>query len=818
MNITDFINEELYQSLFERVQTAFPSMDFQTYNGGWASRFKLDGTETNRKDKSVITRRVPHRIIEQGGGSLSLVDFYMRQHNKSFIDAVKDLCEICNLELPKMEDEEKYRAYKEKQDALEVINGTMQAALYSEAGEAVLSYLKGRGYDDDFIKYAGFGYCSKGTSDKLKPLFVYKDAAGQEVCTLPYDAGEKYLLSIPYRSGGRIKGFVFRRIDDERPKYKDAFTSATASKKYNLFGLTGLNLTGDKEKDKDITIVEGEIDALRASFAGIPNVVAASGGVVSKEALEEVKRRGVKRVTLLFDNDDTAKGRAEIKEKTKKAIEVIEGNGLKCFVASFTEYEEVDKKIDADTYLRNHTGEDLQKIIDKAFPSSVWLFWRIKEEVGEKDDGQETATYKNIDEFKSQVLELCNKCAPSERENIFALFGYVTQNYISKETLQEEADLQREMANSSRQQEEAKNLAAQAYTLAREGRTDEALTLMASRTSTIQQISKEQHFEKLLHIPTTEEERASLKRTPAGIATPFAFGDGDNEERLLLPSGALTYVCAPTSHGKSRMLQNLALAVATNGQAGSVLYFTFEEDRDATKAEFLNIYANMLLSANNLKSIRSYYRTGNGYFKRGTDTDAFKKKEAEFMSILKEGKLRIFYEDIDAKDLIESIRYLVRQIDVKAVFVDYIQLLHIRGTKLMRKDELKEMCKDFMKLSVSTGLPVVLGSQLNRETPSPLDMAVQNIAEASDIEHSANIVMLLWNSNTPDLSSKGSYHIKDGKLSKAAEALEARGFHIGQAGKVYAILAKNRGGRRNIDAVLDFDGNRGVFSPNYFDD
>jgi replicative DNA helicase len=118
-----------------------------------------------------------------------------------------------------------------------------------------------------------------------------------------------------------------------------------------------------------------------------------------------------------------------------------------------------------------------------------------------------------------------------------------------------------------------------------------------------------------------------------------------------------------------------------------------------------------------------------------------------------------------------------------------------------------------MELSITLQIPVVLASQLNREAYSPTEMAVQNIAEASDIEHSANIVLLLWNSAVkPTPKSTNYYKNRDGELTKEAENIEKRGFKIGEAGTMYAILAKNRSGERGIDAVLQFNGNTGKIS------
>jgi DNA primase len=824
-DITNFIREELYPLLFNRVDTAFPEMHFQRYRGGWASPLKLDGTPSHdgRKEKSVITPRVIGRAKEQGGQSIDLIDLYRQINGVEFIEAVKQLCSIVGLELPPMEGAEAYKAYKEKQDNLERVALQMSKDIFSEDAKEVYTYLREeRGYSDEFIKYAGFGYVSDKSKTELRDLLKYTNKDGAEVFP-SYDIGEVYRLAIPYRSGNSIKGFVFRsHLNKEqlkqmkKPKYKDAFISATASKKYHLYGLTGLKLTGNGEKDRDIVIVEGEIDAMRASFSGIENVVAASGGEVLKEALQEAKRRGVKRATLLFDTEDTAESQKENYNKVKKAITTIQAEGLSTFVC----YLPSDGgKSDVDSFLKNHTAADLKAVIDGAVTGSLFLFQRLTADAIERQGGEgEECSFKNLHEFKSQTIALCNSLntPATDRDVIFREFAAVTGDYITKESLQEEADALKLAEDKNRQKAEAISLSAEALKLANSGETDKAISLMLEKAPDLQRISKETEYSSLLITPTAEGIKSKFRERPIGVKTGFSFA-GKEEAQLILPTGALTYICAPTSHGKSRMLENLALQLATNREGGDVLYFSFEEDSTAIQQQLLNIYANMQLSANNLRSLNSYYIKGNGYFRRDVNVQEFQRKEAAFFSLLSSGKLRIYDTDFDSSELIGAIRYLNRQRKLKAVFIDYIQLIHKKGTRLQRKDELKEICKDFMALAKEIQLPIVLAAQLNRETYSPIEMAVQNIAEASDIEHSANVVMLLWNSAVKPLPKSGYYSKKgtENQLSEDASKVEAMGFHIGTEGKLYAILEKNRGGERGIKAVLDFNGNTGYITPNY---
>ena len=818
-DITNFVNSELYPSLFHRVRQAFPEMDFQPYKGGWASPYKLSGERSHdgRRDKSVITQRQPQRVLEQGGESIDLISLYMQRNNLSRpIDAIKALASICGLQLPEMEDSESYRLWQEKQERLERAASQMGAALYTDEGAATLDYLRKRGYSDEFIKWGGFGFIAPSLLPELRSLFTYTNKNGQEV-SLPYGVGKLYSLAIPYRTGTQINGFVFRSIlpDEQRngqPKYKDAFISGTATKRFNLFGLMGFNLTGNGERDRDITIVEGEIDALRASFCGVPNVVAASGGNVSSEALKEAKQRGVKRVTLLFDTEATEQGQEATNSKVEKAIASITAEGLTPFVCSLPHD---DGKVDADSYLQNHSGEQLSKIVEEALPASLWLFYRLATKEKYKDG---FTTDKLIDDYKRETIAICNlpSTSPTDRDRILREFSEATE--ITKEALQEEADALKLADDKNRQRQELVALSAKVINLANNGSEEEALSLLKAKLPDLSQMSREAEFSSLLLTPTAEGIRSNFKEKPTGVKTNFAFTTSYGEqERLILPVG-LTYICAPTSHGKSRFLENLALQLATDGEGGDVLYFSFEEDITAVELQLLNIYANMPLSRNNLRSLHSYYITGESYFGREADIDGFKRKEADFLSLLSSGKLRVYYKDYDSTELIEAIRYIAKQRKVKAVFIDYIQLLHTRGTRLQRREELGEMCKNLWRLAEETCLPIVLAAQLNRETYSPLDMTSQNIAEAADIERSANTIILLWNSSFSPTPQKSSYY-KSSKgeqtFSDEAQKLEGRGFEIGTGGKIYAKISKNRGAAPNTDAILDFNGNTGKIAENY---
>lgn len=828
--LTDFIQYELYPALYERMDSAFPLMDFKRKGGDWHSSHYLNGEPTRpyREDKTVVTKRVPTRALEQGGGTLSLVDLYLtlaglptNLQGAELVEAIRPLAATCGVEIPDV-DTEAYRAYRERQEGLEKASSEMVKALFSEEGRETLRYLTHeRGYSEKEVLAMGLGYCSPTIAKSL-------DGA-------PLGAGTDYTLAIPYRSGGRILGFKLRAIQKwVKPKYKN---TAGLPKSASLFGLTGLKLTGDGEKDRDLTIVEGELDALRAQIRGVDNVVAAAGLEVSEEALKEAKRRGVKRITVLtdteeseahareearrggWDEDEAArraeKRRADNEEKVRKAIHTIGASGLVPLVASLPADED-GAKVDVDSYLNEHESEELQKVIDGARTGANYLYFRIYDKAVARQGGEPTITDKAYNDYKEETIALLNDsdvCSPTDRDMILSYFAQSTDGAgITKEALLAEADARKRAEDASRQERKAKELLERASTMLQNGEVEESLKLLAENAPEVRKIAKETEYASLLATPTAESIREKLRSRPEGIQTGYVFSKKGRAERLVLPAGALTLIAAPTTHGKSTLLRNLALQTAGNGQEGTVLYFSFEEDMESTVVELVNTYAGLELTTpsrdyNNLTTIAEYYRTDSTRYIKHEAEAAFKEKEAEFMrEYVEAGKLRIYDNDFSSNELMDAIKYIAKNLKVKAVFVDYVQLLYREGNRLQRNEELKEIAKELRQTAKSLKLPIVLAAQLNRDAKSPTEMHSQNIADSADLEREANKVILLWNS---------AFNPTNGNAYEANKIEADKRPELGSEGQIYAKLSKNRGGIPSIDALLTFNGNTGEILTNY---
>lgn len=833
------IIEEINARLCERADTYFPDMEFQPYKGGWRSRFKADGTppKMRRADKCVIFKS--GRLLENGEqlgratATISLFDYYLQRKGKTglrgqqFAQALQEVAREVGLELPEQPDSESWKAYRKSQDTLETCAAMMARALREPESQKTLSALQGtdyangqRGFSDDFISLAQIGACTPQAMAKLAEV-LGEDWGFKKIAK----SSEPY-FAIPYRSGSRILGFTFRSIYSHSqcaamgiPKVINAFASKTATKQGNLFGLRAFHVTDKRESDYKALIVEGEIDALRAEWVGAENVMAMTGSSLSVDALLQAKRMGIKAVTLLFDTEATPESQQATDRKTEAAIQTALSLGLEAFVSSLKTDDWGGEKIDADSFLRTHSPEQfLEAVKANTHRASEWMFARVMQPY----DGVDLSS-PEFGQCRRAVAAMCQKFGNMDREIIYHLFSDSTGGYLSDKVLEEEVEAAAQERLMQQQAESAKSLSAQLSQLAKEGKTQEAIQL-ASKISDLADIAQDTRLKPLLSPQSLQQVRQKLRERPESIHTGY-YLDARSKDRsgnpswaptpdteILLPASALTFIGAPTSHGKTTFLQNLALRTVQNSADGDVVFITYEEPTEDVITEFLTLYAGEEYSANPVSTVRHHLATGALDMFRGSGHDKEERaksldaKSEEFDRLLASGRLRVYQLRPDLDELTAAINFLNKNINLRAVYVDYVQRLHKAGSRGSRKEEMQQVCDALMEAAVKTKLPIILGAQVNRETPSPVEMTNQEIADASDIEHAANTILLLWNSSyRPHHRKSSAYNQNNEPTTARGRELQSRGLQLGQEGKLYVCASKNRGGARGLDGIFLFN-------------
>jgi len=411
-------------------------------------------------------------------------------------------------------------------------------------------------------------------------------------------------------------------------------------------------------------------------------------------------------------------------------------------------------------------------------------------------------TDKTIIGLKREVINLLATLRPTDRDQLkteFLTFEGVEGLGITEKSLDSEVDEIRREESERDQLNKAKEINSKVRELLEAGKLEEAFKLQETSLPEVKQISKTTEFENILNSPI--DELSIMKRLSNRPDSLYSGYTIDGEE-YLLQAGAMNIITAPTSHGKTMMLINLALNVLEQYPEGEVYFFSFEEDTDSILTLTLNTYINGDLSKNNRKSIKHYLKTGGfvDMFTSGMEDIFRMKKDRFFKDLINTNRLNIHYTTYNSETLIEFIRHINKHRKPKAIFIDYIQLLNLpegRANRLSRQEELKAIGLSIKDVAVETGLPIILGAQFNRQVTNLLKLHPTNIGEAGDIERQANTILAMWNNKLTPITTDGE-----------AKTIKDKGVEI-DTETMFVKLLKNRGAVVGSECILDYNGNRG---------
>lgn len=816
-NLDSFKEYDLFPSLYDRIDTAFPELHFKKVGSRWESKHHLDGSKDsqNKAISFVYENRKFMAIDHAADEKKGLIDLYMSLNGADFITALKALAELCNLTIPNSDSEE-WKEYEERQANREHANDTFIAELWKDTDEAkrVRSYLSSRRWTEEDIRKAELGLITTAIRSSLPDGDSYKGVVKDSSGSIIGGVGTTHLLTIPYRNGSRLLGFKFREVVE----------TSTGTKYLNSYGLQkSSGLFGIGIGVKDIVIVEGELDALHAKVLGADNVVATTGGRASETQIADAKKRGVEKFTLLFDNDE--RGRSFV----IPTIKAIQEAGGSIYIASLP-----DEAKDLDEYLAAHTIEDYRRnVVGEVLSYSTYILNDIVRRYLEREDKEGLFTLKDREDFFSDVERLLNSpyIKPYEREDIYKLLEQYEESLNFKvKDFREWADkayLRTQEANRAKAVKEASTKITEALS---DGRTDEALSLM--RETATKQSAQERAVEYAqVFAPSTPQEYATfLSEIKEGIPTGYLFEQGKQREELTLNSG-LTFICGYRGHGKTSFLNNIALNEARRnvalGNGKSVLYFSYEVDKRRLITDLLNTFVNDAeISRTPSDTILSYFKgKGSTYFRNERRTDGrthyenfVTQKDKFFRELLSSGALTIVYENYRVEKLLDAIKYYLSTRTASIVCIDYAQLIYSEEYSRQRTEEIKKVVNDIKDFANREGIPFVLAAQFNREVDSPISVDTKNIGEGGDFERIADTCIGLFNLKELHPLPKNKDEEKAAKklLSDLGAATYAQGEELKPIqGKLFVRLMKRRYGYYPLDTILEWEGRTKYIKPNF---
>lgn len=374
---------------YEHIDELFPGYQFRRMQGAgvkdhWASRYKVDGTlpKVRNYEKTVIYPG-DMKFREQGdwNNGISVVDALIRAEGlASVFEFDRFIAARFGLDMPRTDSAEVKQAaarnLKRKDLLDELLSYFIWNLNYNGGAKAAKtrSYLKNvRNFTPEGIEYFQFGFVPAW--EKVVSYITCQKHFSKEdldaVCQVYGDdgktvVGRTHVLAIPYECGGVLKGFLFRRVEgSEQPKY---IANTGLDRRSSFFNI--------RSRAEDILVVEGEMDALTATAAGVPDAVAIGGSEVTGERrrqIEDAFRRGVKRITLCLDLDTVKDSggvpnlaaRHEHIMKTVHTIKDVDPSFDNIFIANFPE------PCDPDEYVNRFGSAAFLELVGQAVP-----YWR----------------------------------------------------------------------------------------------------------------------------------------------------------------------------------------------------------------------------------------------------------------------------------------------------------------------------------------------------------------------------------------------------------------------------------------------------------
>jgi DNA primase catalytic core len=783
-NITDWIKTELYPTLYKSIDTALPEHEFKRYSGGWRSKTYLDSSpHKDRLDKTVISKKAPGYILEQGGETLSLVDYVMRRDNLEFIPAVETLAKAVGLQLPKGEiDLNTYQKDKEQITLLESCNSYFTYCLENSKGaDEVRAYLSSRGYSDEDVKAMELGYIPD--QDKLIKYLLSKEYSQtliDEVVKLNIGIGSTHKLTIPYRSGGSIKGFKFRTVGEATPKYLNSTGLDRLGGFFNLLGIKG---------DKDLVIVEGELDSLSATARGVENIVATGGSSISSDQVKDAIKRGAKSFSLCLDTEPGKE--EETAKRVTSAIEVILGEGVnRVYIVTLPDLG--GGKTDPDRLIKERGVEAFKDAIRGALPYYEYYlqellnkYAKIEDEVGLKP--------KDIDKLLDEVVELSYKIPEAtDRDRFKKLFTSleaIKELGITEESLSITVDRLTSSKNKELRDKELKKLLLEATQLQTKGDTDKALEILNNGV-------KETITKGAIDLLPPPLNFNSLLDEIATLPPAYKTGYSSLDKFIGFTPGAITLIAGRPSHGKTTFMFNLLLEMSRQYPEEVFYFFTYEEPVKNISIKLLNrliatdlsqYYREIkdLSKPTNYEFLKSYIKA------RRTDIQPIEEGKIKLQELIDSQRLKVIDKNYSVEELYNLILYLNKKERIGGVFIDYIQRMRTDRKTQDKRTEIAHISDQVLQIAKDSGLPLILGAQLNRATNQK--PTLENLKEAGNLEEDANTVLSVYNeSRERDESSEG-------ETLKGAREVEL---------EIKAL--KNREGEVNQTATLLFDKYTGV--------
>lgn len=312
----------------------------------------------------------------KGGDMFSFVS---EIEGAEFVEALRILATKAGVQLPERRAGGDGTTARERQRLLDVAELAAKfftkQLWHSPAGARALDYLRGRGLTDATIESWRLGWAPndwRALSGFLAGAgHADADIVGAGVAIAKndriYDRFRSRIMFPICDANGQVVGFTGRvfgsevAVDGEPlAKYVNTPQTSIYDKSRTLFGLDKAK-NAMRERDAAL-LVEGNVDAILSSQAGVPNVVATSGTALTPYQLRMLARYSTN-LDICFDADAAGKTAA------RRGIGMAFAQG---FTVRVVTLDDPDAKDPADYVARHGTGWN--DVVDRAVPAMQYYY------------------------------------------------------------------------------------------------------------------------------------------------------------------------------------------------------------------------------------------------------------------------------------------------------------------------------------------------------------------------------------------------------------------------------------------------------------
>ncbi|MCI8587290.1 MAG: DNA primase [Clostridia bacterium] len=305
-------------------------------------------------------RQIFHCFGCNAGGNV--YSFLMKIEGIGFKEAIEQLAERANIQLPKLEnsiDNEKEELKEKVLKINEYAAEYYHQNLYRPQSKIAQDYIRQRKLNNDALKNYRLGY--SGKFDELYQELKKQNFKEREILESGlvrknekgtyYDFYRERLIIPICDVRGRVIAFGGRILikDDKQPKYINSPENIVYSKGRHLFGLN----VAKKGDIKKLLIVEGYMDVISLHQRGVTNVVGALGTALTEQQ-GWLLRRSSEQIILGFDSDSAGQNAIE------RSIGILQNMGCDMRIL------QMDGAKDPDEYILKYGTAKFQKLIDEA--------------------------------------------------------------------------------------------------------------------------------------------------------------------------------------------------------------------------------------------------------------------------------------------------------------------------------------------------------------------------------------------------------------------------------------------------------------------